>query len=223
MAKSSFGSPKTSDKHSVQICQLEKDAERTLVLSPQRGRQRAQYKSFMSSCVWGDSSQCDRSLSRLGQRLWHAPLPFTSCLAGGMLLRCSHRRSCCSHSHLLLLHLVLQELQLSGREERGKDRYQSWFRRAGTSSNKNAFLPGFGLMGRGGPRGACTLLTEYISQNPAHNSAKALRRGPVEKPVLFMWCFVHLTPRYPSWPKAYTLQDILTIRRMSQSKVLAVV
>lgn len=37
-----------------------------------------------------------------------------------MLLWCPHLRSCCSHSHLLLLHLVLQELQLFGVEERGE-------------------------------------------------------------------------------------------------------
>lgn len=58
--------------------------------------------------------------SGLGQRLRHAPLPLTSWLAGGMLLRRPRLRRCCPHSHLLLLHLVLQELQLSGKEERGE-------------------------------------------------------------------------------------------------------
>lgn len=59
-----------------------------------------------------------------GERLWHAPLPLTSWLAGGMLLWHSPQRSRCSHSHLLLLllHLVLQELQLcsAGKEMGGK-------------------------------------------------------------------------------------------------------
>lgn len=66
------------------------------------------------------------SLSWLGERLWHAPLPLTSWLAGGMLLWHSPLRSCCSHSHLLLLlHLVLQELQLSSAEEGWKiENYQ---------------------------------------------------------------------------------------------------
>lgn len=47
--KDSFGSPKTLDNRSIQICQLEKDTERTFCLqSPQWGRQRAQYGLFTS-------------------------------------------------------------------------------------------------------------------------------------------------------------------------------
>lgn len=121
--KDSFGSPKTLDNRSIQICQLEKDTERTFLPAVSTVRQ-------TKSTVWivhvrvglRGGSIVWFSLSRFGERLWHAPLPLTSWLAGGMLLWHSPLRSRCSHSHLLLLHLVLQELQLSQCRRRNERR-----------------------------------------------------------------------------------------------------
>lgn len=135
------------------------------------------------------------SLSGLGQRLRHAPLPFTSWLAGGMLLRCPHLRSCCSHSHLLLLlHLVLQELQLSGMEERRKTVIRADF----TALMQTNCI--FTVIQAGGSNSE---LSGYIcdtAANESHNAlfetAAHLCTAPVtnlKPPPQLLMCFGHMT------------------------------
>lgn len=91
---------------------------------------------------WGRVLSVILSLSWLWEGLWHAPLPLTSWLAGGMLPWRSPLRSCCSHSHLLLLHLVLQELQLYGAGERWENKYQSGSWCVTTSNVMHSFISG---------------------------------------------------------------------------------
>lgn len=116
-----FWFSKTLDNPYIQICQLEKDTERTFLPAVSTVRQTESTVWIVHVCVGLRGGSIARfSLSWFGERLWRAPLPLTSWLAGGMLLWHSPLWSRCSHSHLL--HLVLQELQLLQRRRKNKGR-----------------------------------------------------------------------------------------------------